>query len=433
MTSFSTSRRSARPQSARGFTLIEMLIAVLISSMVLLALLGVFDFTDKLARAQTQITDVQQSLRTAQYDVVRLIRMAGRGPLPLRTGGKAVPSGLAVEVINGNDIPVGSTSGYPAATGMPVVAFTDILVVRGVFGSSLFQINHVDPASFTRSATGGTLIIQKETPTGVPHNLGPILQTICDAGNIPEALVMVSPLDDAIFAVVELDAATSRGGVTCPPDPSAVTSLTLAFKSSGGSYTAAYQGLSPGGVFPPALTSVAFVGVLEEHRFYIREIFADPSDTSSERTPRFTRARLFPGSDTAYLDDDSQWRNDIADNIFDLQVVLGLDGNNDGIILDQGDAADEWLFNHPGDDATEARWNTVQPLTVPAVETRLFNLRLTTVARTGRKDRGYEAPLLVFVEDHDYSMAPSDYYNLLGERARRQRTLRTLIDMRNVS
>lgn len=431
MRSPSTIRRPRWARLAQGFSLIEMLVTLLISSMVLLALLGVFDFTDKLARAQTQLTDVQQSLRTAQYDVVRLIRMAGRGPLPLRTPGKVLPTGLAVETIN--NVAVNTKIGYTAATGPPVVALTDILVVRGVFSSSLFQVNHVDPASFTRTASGGTLTIGSATPTGVPHNLGPILQTICDNSNINEALVLVSPLSDDIFAVVELDAAATRGGVTCPPDPSAVTSLTLTFKTSGGSYTSPYLALSPGGAFPAALTSVAFVGVLEEHRFYIRDIYADPNDTSSDRIPRFSRARVFPGTDIAYLGDANQWQNDIADNIFDLQVALGLDSNDDGVLLDQGDDVDEWLGNHPDDDATQAKWNVVQPATVPAQGTRLFNLRLTTIARTGRKDRGYQAPMLDLVEDHDYSVTPSDYYNLPAERTRRQRTLRTLIDMRNVS
>jgi len=416
-----------------------MLIAVLISSMVLLALLAVFDFTGKLARAQTQITDVQQSLRTAQYEVVRLIRMAGRGPLPLRTTAMTVPTGLAVEVINGNDVPIGSTVDFPGTSGPAVVALTDILVVRGVFGSSLFQVNHVDPASFTRTASGGTLTIFDKTPTGVPHDFGPILQTICDNSNIPEALVLVSPLDDAIFAVAELDAAATRAGVTCPPDPGSTPSITLTFKTSGGSYTSEYLALSAGnpgapgvGAFPNALTTVAFVGVLEEHRFYIREILADPNDPLS-RIPRFSRARLFPGTSTAYRDDDSQWRNDIADNIFDMQVAIGLDGDGDGIILDQGDSTDEWLFNDPGDDSTEVRWNTVQPVGASLQETRLFNLRLTTIARTGRKDRGYQAPILDFVEDHDYSVTPSDYYNLPPERTRRQRRLQTMIDIRNVS
>jgi len=430
MTSFNTSRRLGRAQSGRGFTLIEMLIAVLISSMILLALLAIFDFTGKLARAQTQITDVQQSLRTAQYDVVRLIRMAGRGPLPLRTTGKTMPTGLAVEVIN--NVPVNTKIGYTADTGPLVVALTDILVIRGVFGSSLYQVNHIDPASFTRTASGGTLTFADRTPTGVPHDLGPILKTICDSNNIADALVLVSPLDDAIFAVAELDPAASRTGIDCS-DQSSVTSLTLTFKTSGGSYTSSYLGLSPGGVFPPALTSVAFVGILEEHRFYVRQVYAVPNDTSSDRVPRFSRARVFPGSDTPYLGNPLEWQNDIADNIFDMQVAIGLDGDDDGNILDQGDSSDEWLFNDPGDDPTEVRWNTVQPAGVSPQATRLFNLRLTTVARTGRKDRGYQAPILDFVEDHDYSVTPSDYYNLPPERSRRQRRLRTIIDMRNVS
>ena len=420
-----------RSQATGGFTLIEMLVAMLISSFVLLGLLGIFDFTNKLARAQTQITDVQQSLRTAQYDVVRLVRMAGRGPLPLRTAGKTVPQGLAVEVVN--NVAVDTKIGFASGAGPAVVSFSDILVIRGVFGSALYQVNHVDPASFNRTASGGSVVIADRTPSGVPHVLLPILQDICDASNIPQALVLVSPLDDAIFAVVELDATASRGGITCPPDPDSVTSLTLAFNTSGGAHTSAYQSLSPGGAFPAALTSVAYVGVLEEHRFYVREVYADPGDPSSERVPRFSRARVFPGTDVPYLGDVLQWQNDIADNIFDLQIALGLDSDDDGVILDSGDGNDEWLFNHPDDDVTQVRWNTVQPAAATPKDTRLYNLRLTTMARTGNKDKGYQAPALGLVEDHAYDTPPSSYYNSPQERTRRQRRLETLIDMRNLS
>ena len=38
-----------------------------------------FDFTNKLSRVQTNVSEMQPSLRVSQYDTVRLIRMVGRG------------------------------------------------------------------------------------------------------------------------------------------------------------------------------------------------------------------------------------------------------------------------------------------------------------------------------------------------------------------
>ena len=71
------------PSSQAGFSLVELLIAMLIGVQILIAAAIAFDFNNKLAITQTQITDLQQSLRVAQHDMSRLVRMAGRGNLPL--------------------------------------------------------------------------------------------------------------------------------------------------------------------------------------------------------------------------------------------------------------------------------------------------------------------------------------------------------------
>ncbi|MDH3254354.1 MAG: prepilin-type N-terminal cleavage/methylation domain-containing protein, partial [Acidobacteriota bacterium] len=372
-----------------GFTLIEMVIAMFILSLLVVGLLEVFDFSSKVARSQTNISDMQQSLRAAQYDVVRLIRMAGRGPLPLRTPGRQMPLGVALEVRN--NVPANSTIGFVAGTGPAVLTGTDILTIRGVFNSSLYQVNYGDPATFSLNATGGSVVIADKSPTGVPHDLGPMVAAICDTDDVPEALLLVSPLDDAIYAVVELNAPGSRSSVDCT-DPSANTSMTVQFKTAAGDNVTEYLALSAGGAYPAGLTSAAFVGILEEYRFYIREIYAIAGDTTSDLTPRFAKARVFPGTDIPYANDPVSWTGDIADNLIDFQVVLGVDGDNDGVILDQGDSSDEWLFNDPNDNAGDAKWNQVQPASVPAVESRLYNVRLTTLARTDRRDTSFQAP-----------------------------------------
>ena len=92
-----------------GFSLIELLIGMLIALEILVVALTVFDVHNRMARLQLQITDMQQSLRIAQYDLARLVRMAGRGGLPaaiLPTAAAAfdpddtppVLGGLAIEV-----------------------------------------------------------------------------------------------------------------------------------------------------------------------------------------------------------------------------------------------------------------------------------------------------------------------------------------------
>ena len=45
------------------------------------------------------------------------------------------------------------------------------------------------------------------------------------------------------------------------------------------------------------VTSVAYVGILEEHRFYVREIFDAAPNGTQDVAHRFSRARVFPGTD----------------------------------------------------------------------------------------------------------------------------------------
>src|SRR5262245_12255444 len=68
--------------SEAGFTLAEMLVALAVTAILLIGVLFTFDFNSRVARAQSNVSDLQQSLRVAQDDMIRLVRMTGRGSLP---------------------------------------------------------------------------------------------------------------------------------------------------------------------------------------------------------------------------------------------------------------------------------------------------------------------------------------------------------------
>ena len=55
-----------RPRSSRGFTLVELLISLAVMTIVILAALMIFDFNSRLARVQTQVSDMQQALRAGE-------------------------------------------------------------------------------------------------------------------------------------------------------------------------------------------------------------------------------------------------------------------------------------------------------------------------------------------------------------------------------
>ena len=87
---------------ANGFTLIELLVSLGIVVGLLVSVLTLFDMTSRLSRAQIHAADLQQGLRAAQTELVRQVRMSGRGPVPL-VGFPDVllPDGIGVGVASG--------------------------------------------------------------------------------------------------------------------------------------------------------------------------------------------------------------------------------------------------------------------------------------------------------------------------------------------
>ena len=192
MSEIPTETRLLRGSRQRGFTLIEVTVSLIVTIIVLLGVLALFDFSNKLTRVQTNISDMQQSLRVAQSDSVRLIRMAGRGGLPVGN----LPNGMAVAVRNNVGKNVGDVLTIGDAGTPEVVHGSDVLTIRGVFSTPIYQINaSAGTAAFTppsaAAPTSGTLHILANTPTGIPQDLAAIKDAIGPPGR-PEALILVS-------------------------------------------------------------------------------------------------------------------------------------------------------------------------------------------------------------------------------------------------
>jgi prepilin-type N-terminal cleavage/methylation domain-containing protein len=418
--------RSASASQA-GFTLVEMLVGLAVTVVLILGVLFTFDFTGRVARAQSYVSDLQQSLRVAQDDVVRLVRMAGRGSLPLADPALTpLPQGLALGVrdnVLDNKFIIDSD---PATRILPG---TDVLTVRGVFGP-LYQVNFAGSATFDGdpdNPSGGTLTISNPSPGGAAQDLTAIKNAI--TSGTPEAILLAAVVDDDIRAVVELVPSGSSIG------PNQVV---IRFLITGGTRTADYLKLSTGGTFQKSVKNIAYAGILEEHRYYVREEHAIAGDRNSDLMPKLARARFYPGTDTPYNGEASNARLDLADNILDFQVALGFDSSNGGARRDDADNAgtddeiletdnglnDDWLFNNTGDDPAALAW---QGPPAPALQ----YVRVTTIARSDRRDPQYQAPLLPNrLEDRSY--ASGDPLNNYASRMYRWQMLRTVIDLRNL-
>ena len=386
-----------------GFSLVELLVSLLVLVLVLAAAYTVFEFQSRLAQVQTQVAEMQQSQRIGQYQMMREARMAGRGGLDWRS---------AVEVRNNVGLD-GTPREVAQGFGNSPVAVegSDILTVRGVFTRPLYQLNIQDPSTYIvdRDAGTGTIVINRITPSGIPQDLGPLNEILNDDGGLqPEAIVVASAHEDGIYAVVEL-----TGGV--PGDEQ----VTLNFAFEGGTHTQEYTALNPGGVFPEGMEATAgMIGVLEEYRYYIREV----EEQGQRLVPRLSRAQMFPGTEVPYRNSLANAQVDISDNVFDLQVALGIDidpldpaVDSDGVVRE-----DDWLFSDPGHDPTQEPWSN------PG--NRLGYVRLNTLARTPQPHFGYEAPLLTSIEDRVYE----EDHNDVEDRRHRRRHMQTIVELRNL-
>lgn len=438
-----------RPTSSRGFTLVELLISLAVMTIVILAALMIFDFNSRLARVQTQVSDMQQALRAGQYEMVRLLRMSGRGGLPNITPNFTFPRGAALEVRN--NVGTGATppsrelaigfAGSPRA-----VQGTDILTIRGVFAAPIYQVNSANAGTLVLRnggavttdpavATNGTLQICPTTPSGVTQNLAAIRTAITN--NVAEALVLTSPLGEEFYTVAELLSGSSNGNnaSTCPGN----AGVTIAFQINGTANSDLYRRLGPLATatgLAPQMTAVAFVGLLEEYRYYVREEYAVAGDNRTEIAPRLTMARLFPGTELPYAGTAANLSIDVTDgNIADLQVALGFDTNGDGVVTSGTTAGtlatDEWLGNIAADDPAQAKWSTV-PGSAPPRRTPMYYARLSVLARTDRRDTNFQAQPLVAIENRDYS-GTTEPANQREQRMFRRRVLQTVVDLRNLS
>ncbi|HEV7509654.1 MAG TPA: PilW family protein [Thermoanaerobaculia bacterium] len=436
--------RAIRPTGQQGFTLIELLVALAVTVIVVLGILLLFDFNNKLTRVQTNVADMQQSERIAQYDMVRMARMAGRGGLPVSAlvvnQSAALPLGSGISVLN--NAPA-NTHLVAADTSSPKVLLgTDVLTLRGAFSTPIYEAAFANPSTFTltgpgtptpATATGGTVAICDQSPSGAAQDLTGLtaLIDLAAGGKIrKEALILVSPTADTIYSIVALDPSIStKTAATCPGN----AGVTIAFISDPADpMVAKYRALYPApvGNLNDSLKNVAFVGLLEEYRYYVREDHAIAGTDTSDLTPVLSRARFYPGTDLVYADEASNLKQDIADGIVDLQIAFGIDANSDGQLTTDppaDPATDEWLGNAAAD---------------TAITGGLKAIRISTLARTNRRDHDYVAPVLASLEDHTYSTTDIndpvngyDAVNFKGSMARlyRRRVLQTVVNLRNLT
>jgi len=406
-----TSRKAIpHPRPEAGFTLVELLVSLAVLVVVLLAMLALFDATNKVAHAQTNIAEAQQNVRVAQDQVLKMTRMAARGWSVGELVGLHPNDQILVEDNVGASTYVdGSTT-----AALKVLPGTDILRLRGVINGSIYAVT---------DGPGGAgqlepeVVLDKFPPWsyGTSNGSGGFEQEIDqwqkakDAGNSFK-LLLISRLADMAIAPAKVEsisgtsvrlsfkpdeALTSYKEMQDPPDPADVDA----------------HGVKAVWLSEAPHHPIDLVGIVEEYAFYVRE---------NGGHPRLSMARFQPGTNLAYGGKEENLHQDIADDILDLQVAMGIDGDDDHEI-----SADEWW---------NAKINKAAPYQARLTSTpNLYYLRITTLGRTAGRDFQYEAPLISAIENNNYDEAATQGTTAtIVNRSYHRRLLRTVIDVRNL-
>lgn len=449
-----------------GFSLLEVVIALAISVALLVAALTVFDRNSQLARLEAEMTEMQQSVRAVHLEVARTLRVAGRGGLAQNTPDKQLPDlGVAIEVVTNVADPARAVA-PTFATSPEAVEGTDILRARGVFSTPIYQTHDNDETRtylVLRDGSGavtadptlareGEIHICALSPAGFPQPLDPFRQAIGNESE--EAILLASTADVGDYAVVKLvpGSSTDTSSVCDPGDATAGVKLAFAVSGDGGRADK-YHELSPSGGagLPSSLTSVAYAGLLEEYAYYVREIREESGVAGSPLMPRLSRARLYPNTGSPWGTDlatqESSVAVDVADDIFDFQVSLGLDSDQGGGSITDGTAAavplfesddgggDDWLFNSSEDDPGDPVWARPGPagFAKPWLRAALYYVRISTVGRGGRPGASkYQAAALGALEDRTYDGSSDDDPDSDFQRHYQRWVLSTTFDLRNL-
>ncbi len=436
-----------------GFSLIELLVSLVILTVLMTAVLQLFQSSTEVAATQLEQADLQQAVRVALQEVVRQTRLLGRGGLlaarPRAAAGESWNDvwctagncddtqavGLALRL--DTNVPVGYNVVKGDGTSPQVLAGTDVLTVRGVFASQVYLARYSDAASFTLTAgppdtngdptwTGGQVVIEAVTPIGdVPQDLS-FFVDIKAAGR-PEAVLLMSPFNDEVFGVGKFDpGASSLDAVS--------NKFTLAFSLDGSDkHAKVYRTASAGGTFPGDVLSqsrIGAVGILEEYRYYIRTGAATGFEgiAGVANRQRLSRTRTYPGMegiDANYPLAANPTHVDLADDVIDFQVALGFDQNGNGLFEETPDGAgDEWIGNNVADAIPPAgNWGG------------LGVARLSMIARSRAPHRNHQSQQILRLEDRDHSAGdPSDpaHINSFESRLHLRFTLQSLVEMRNL-
>lgn len=415
-----THGRAVRTSSARGFSLVELLVVIFLLAIAVLGILAVFDASARINKSEQDVADAQGAVRYGVYQMTKAIRMAGSGGLFLTQAVLNRPDpnlpGITVGSANGYDNVTGSSVKDLSGTAHLVRDNTDMIEVRGVLLSPLVSFDlSTGCGTCTGTSNLNTAPVTGETLIGTHVNNDPTNRPQFAA--IDAYTAGVTPLQPMFVIVSGND--DLHGGCSTPfgpqqyPQPSynvgRITSPTqlVASNTFGAVDFSNAQAVEFNNENPadPGTTAVPLVslrrgGILDDIVFFVDNTDANhPALSQGIRRGQFFDVTA------------------IADDVEDMQIAYGVDINQDGAVTRKtGNPpagrdtdlntstvlnGDEWAPNVSG----EAPWTTIQFQSDPAPGTfphpglpaaahcpLLHGVMISLVARSKDPDPTYNGP-----------------------------------------
>jgi prepilin-type N-terminal cleavage/methylation domain-containing protein len=337
---------------SRGFTLIEVLVALAIMALVIVGFLSLLDTSARISKVQSALADTQESLRYTMAYMVRFARMAGTGGMPAVTPTSFTPGAVAVQ----DNVSAGTKIG-----GLDVLPQTDVLELRGSFFGPMLDVAPALGGSYNYTGPTGTVTVPGTSFLDEPQDTSSLSAAISDEKVVPVLFASIQRnllgVDDGRSRVVPaygtaLLSADSGGG-------------TFVFTTTGGTDTAAFLALNPGGAYPAGMTDVLRMAVIKDLRFFVAN---DPGT----------------GVPTLYLNDAFTGSTQpLASDVVDLQVALGCDRDGNGVLTENRatSGGDEWLFNNDRGTTAETYADKFSATDTVPLAAYLAEMRLTLVSR----------------------------------------------------
>lgn len=456
--------RSRRPsRSSAGFTLVEMIVVTLLLLIAMVGLLAVFDASARINKNETDVADAQGSVRYGIYQMTRAIRMAGAGGLYVtqavlnhadRDLDGILPKGTSYDNV-ANGVTVTDTNG----TVWPVRPGTDMIEIRGVLFSPLLGFDQqTGCAPCTGTSLLNALPVIGSPLIGEHLNNDPAIRPqfaaidayTAGATNALPMLVIVQNAGSDQHACGDLgppvglqrypQPAYNVGVLTAPTN--LVLGNTFGTVDFGGSLGPRFNVEMPS---LPARNALAFnlikrAGVLDDVVFFITtDATTDPTGLHPFLAQGIRRGDAFAVSR-------------LADDVEDMQVAYGIDGNGDNNVtrtctttFPYGGAndpdpnvsttlnCDEWIPNVTGEAAVNDvnfqqqnpfnETHSGSPLAIHCP--RLHAVMLTLVAKARDADPTYKGPAAQGYKTMNSTATP------IGPGSYRRRVQSLKINLRN--